>query len=99
MSVTAAATGLLQHIRHTAVGQAARMITTIDEVQDPVSAISVLLQVRAAAAGRRRGSAAVVGCGWAVTYLAHHHHHQHYAFLPPPLKTPTQPTHLNTPRT
>ncbi len=45
MSLTAAATGLLQHIRHPEVSQAARMIITIDAVQDPVSAISVLLQV------------------------------------------------------
>jgi hypothetical protein len=44
MSVSAAATSLLQHVRQAQVSQAAHMIRVIDEAADPVSAISVLLQ-------------------------------------------------------
>ncbi|KAI8469487.1 MAG: hypothetical protein J3K34DRAFT_459366 [Monoraphidium minutum] len=40
----AAAAGLLQHVRPLQVALAARMLSTIDEVPDPVAAISLLLQ-------------------------------------------------------
>jgi hypothetical protein len=47
--LSAAATGLLQHVRPPQVALAAEMLTMIDEVPDPVGAISALLQVRRAA--------------------------------------------------
>ena len=43
---TAVATGLLCHVRPALVSRAVRMLLTLDEAEDPVSAISAALQVR-----------------------------------------------------
>jgi hypothetical protein len=43
--LSAAATGLLQHVRPAQVAQAVRMMRAIDDAGDPVSAISAVLQV------------------------------------------------------
>jgi hypothetical protein len=55
MWLDAAATGLLQHVRHQQVSEAARMLAAVDEAPDCVAAIGVLLQVRAPGLLRARG--------------------------------------------
>lgn len=59
---TAVATGLLCHMRPAQVAQIVQQLKTVDQAQDPISAISAVLQVGrwpgARAAAARGGTAA-----------------------------------------